>query len=98
MVGCAHAFVPRGAPACRRRRARSCLALAVVMEQTVVASLARTASMNPAAALRAGRLLLLFLPVPQAESTAASVTALTTTLTLLPIAEDDRWSRERGIT
>jgi hypothetical protein len=28
--------------------------------------------------------------VPQAESTAASVTALTTSLRLLPIVEDDR--------
>jgi hypothetical protein len=60
------------------------------MKQAPDASFARTASTNPVAALRAGRVLV---EVPQAVSRAASVTAPTTTLGLLPIGEDDRWSR-----
>ena len=76
MVGCAHTFVTPGAPDCRRRRTRSRLALAVVMKQTPVASLARTASMNPVAALRAGRVLL-WLDAPQAARIAVQPTATT---------------------
>ena len=88
MVGCAHTFVRPCAPDWRRRRARSCLALAVVKEQTREASLARTALMSLQATFRAVAVLLKTGPdVPQAASTAASMTLLTASLSLLRIVD-----------